>query len=150
MSPNLPDEIVQARKLFEKYEKSQDKDTRTTFFVEAIELLNSYEDAYPENPHKTLIENLKKTYLRKLLKDLPMVPAENMDEWYGYVDVIIHGGDVLVKVLNEEPALKENLESFIAIYRDDFNRMMERAEKKKQKQKQDDQKDEQDKPLNDQ
>jgi hypothetical protein len=131
MDKKLPDDIIEARKLLEKYEKSKDQDMRTNFFLEALERLKSYEDEYPQSPHGKLIGNLKKSYLRKLLKELPMVPAENIGEWYGYVQVILNLAQTFENILNEEPALKEDLVNFIEIYKDDYNRMVERAEKKK-------------------
>lgn len=117
----MPEEIGEARASFSKYEKSKDHLERTRHFEDAINTLDDSLADNPDSPHKSLVQNLKLTYMRKLLEELPLLGALSYDDWGHYILLLYIDLEVKKNVIiQESPSLRKNLEDFFAMWRNQF------------------------------
>jgi hypothetical protein len=99
------------------FEKSNDHSKRTRYFEDAIEILNNHLQDTPETLHKVFIENLKLTYTRKLLEQLPLLSTLDIDDWTKYLMLLIQSVPNETEALSKEHSqLRQNKEAFIAIW----------------------------------
>jgi hypothetical protein len=112
----LPD-ITEARELLSKFEQTQDHRERLRHFEDGIELLDQFAEDDQDSDEGKLALNIRKTYTRKLIEELPFLGALDIDDWFSYSLIL------LMKVQNnvgalctEQPALKTNFDNFIKMW----------------------------------
>ena len=120
MIQNLPKDLVEAVQFLKFFEESSVHTKRTRAFEDAIEIFNSHLQDAPDTSHKLFIKNLKRTYTRKLLEQLPSFFTLDIYDWFGYCKLL------LISVQNESeeigkeyPHLKQNAEKFIEVWREE-------------------------------
>jgi hypothetical protein len=120
MQKQLPEEIKEARDLLAGFEKENDHSLKTGAFGEAIDILDDYLAVEPETEHKDFIENIKRTYTRKLLEGLHGLLGADMETWFQYIHLL------LVKAPNEvefniweHPRLDKDYQGFMEIWLDE-------------------------------
>ncbi|MBI5967947.1 MAG: hypothetical protein HY882_08840 [Deltaproteobacteria bacterium] len=123
MRIELPVDIREARALFSRYEKSRDHLERTRYFEDAINILDDFLADNPDLPHKSFIENLKLTYIRKLLEELPGLGTLSYDDWGHYILLLYINLEVKKNIIIQKgPSLQKNLEDFFAMWGDELIR----------------------------
>lgn len=101
-----PKEIGDARKLFAKYEKSSSHEERIKYFTQAIETLNTYmEEEELDERSKQVIENLKGSHIREMIRSLPL--PQDTDDWVFYVRLVIKIKKDIHKACAEDHNLDE-------------------------------------------
>jgi hypothetical protein len=116
MEKNIPEDIIETRKLLETSLRMNDHDKRVNYFDSAIELSNDYLELNPHSHHKTYIENIKMTYLRSLIKNLP---KSNVDIkiWFNYTVLFMHKYPLEFNtIIENDPILKKIYNEFDAHY----------------------------------
>ena len=116
MENNIPEDIIEARKLLENSLRMNDHNKRVNDFDSAIELSNDYLELNPHSHHKTYIENIKITYLRSLIKKLP---NSNVDIkiWFNYTVLFLHKYPIEFNtIIENDPILKKIYNDFDAHY----------------------------------
>jgi hypothetical protein len=114
---NIPKDLMEALDFLKSFEKSNDHSKRTRYFEDAIEILNNHLQDTPETLHKVFIENLKLTYTRKLLEQLPLLSTLDIDDWTKYLMLLIQSVPNETEALSKEHSqLRQNKEAFIAIW----------------------------------
>jgi len=117
---NLPTALVDAVELLKSFEKSNDHSRRTRNFEDAFEILNTYLQDTPDTSHRKFIENLKRTYTRKLLEQLPSLSTLDIDDWFGYCKLLLMSVSNETEELSKEnPHLRQNAKKFIAIWKEE-------------------------------
>lgn len=120
MTERHPEEIDEAANLLKKFERSQDHSKRTNFFSEAVEILNSYLEAFPDSSQQGYISRIKLAYTKKLLEELPSLGAVDLIEWFSYIRLlhiqVTNEVDLLSK---ENKNLRRNVKQFNELYRDE-------------------------------
>ena len=61
MATELPDEIEEARRLLDEFEKPEDHKTRIRCFWDALDMFDYHLEQEPDSPQKNLIANIKRT-----------------------------------------------------------------------------------------
>jgi len=94
---NEPLDISEARELLRKFELTEDHSRRVRYFEDALDLLDSYP---PEqsNSQARLAANLRRTYTKKLLEQLPNFHFIDIDDWFSYSVLLL---------IELEPEVKE-------------------------------------------
>jgi len=85
MRRDLPEEIRDDIELLEKFDNLQKHEFRAGDYENAIEDLNAYLTENPESPHIIFINNIKLTYTRKLLEQLPKLHDLTFSDWLPYM-----------------------------------------------------------------
>lgn len=128
MTERHPEEIEEAANLLKKFERSQDHSKRTNFFSEAVEILNSHLEAFPDSPQHDYISRIKLAYTKKLLEELPSLGAVDLIEWFSYVTLlhiqVTNEVDLLSK---ENKNLSRNVKQFNELYRDEASALIKKA-----------------------
>jgi hypothetical protein len=83
MASHEPSDISEARDLLRKFERTKDHSERVRHFEDALDLLDSYQ-AEQDNSQVHLAANLRRTYTRKLLEELPTLNSLDIDDWFSY------------------------------------------------------------------
>ncbi|MBU4233662.1 MAG: hypothetical protein KJ822_18925 [Proteobacteria bacterium] len=116
MEKFIPEDIIEARKLLETSLRMNDHDKRVNYFDSAIELSNDYLELNPHSHHKIYIENIKMTYLRSLIKNLP---TNNVDIkiWFNYTALFMRKYPLEFNtIIENDPTLKKIYNEFDAHY----------------------------------
>ncbi len=128
MAENRPEEIENAANLLKKFERSQDHSKRTNFFSEAIDILNSHLEAFPDSPQQDYISRIKLAYTKKLLEELPSLGVVDLIEWFSYVTLlhiqVTNEVDLLSK---ENKNLSRHVKQFNELYRDEAFALIKKA-----------------------
>ena len=110
-------DIIEARELLSKFEQTQNHRERLRHFEDGIELLDQFAEDDPDSDEGKLALNIRRTYTRKLIEELPSLGALDIDDWFSYSLIL------LMKVQNnvgalciEQPALKTNFDNFIKMW----------------------------------
>lgn len=121
MNQNLPPDLSEAVRLLESFEKSNNHFERTRDFEEAIEIFNDYLMDSPDSPYRKLIENLKRTYTRKLLEQLPSLSSDmDINDWFNYLKILLFSVSKETEDLSKKyPHLGQNVQEFLAIRREE-------------------------------
>ena len=113
-----PSDITEARKLLREFEHIEDHSVRARKFEDALELLDSY---LPEDNSQAgrIAANLRRTYTRKLLEQLPSLHSLDIDDWFSYSVLL------MTKLKNEVDAIcskdkvsEKAFDTFIKIWAD--------------------------------
>ena len=119
--PERPDEVKEAVNLLKEFEKSESHTKRTRNFNDGIDLLNDYVEENPDSPHLVFIENIKTSYTRKLLEQLNNIKQIEIVDWvYYWALLLLKINSEVTKIVSEKPVLKEELENFLSIYREEI------------------------------
>ncbi len=124
---NIPADLAKAVELLKSFEKSDDHSKRTRDFEDAIEILNSHLQATPNTLHKEFIENLKHTYTRRLLEQLPSFFTLGIGDWLDYLKLLlITVSDETEELSKEDPRLRKNAYKFFAIWKEEVIRAVQK------------------------
>ena len=119
MQKQLPEEIKEARDLL-GFEKENDHSLKTGAFGEAIHILDDYLAVEPETEHKDFIENIKRTYTRKLLEGLHGLLGADMETWFQYIHLLLVKAPNEVEFnIREHPQLDKDYQGFMEIWLDE-------------------------------
>ena len=116
MENNIPEDIIEARKLLETSLRMNDHDKRVNYFDSTIELSNDYLEINPHSHHKTYIENIKMTYLRSLINNLPTSNVD-LEIWFNYTALFMRKCPIEFNtIIGNDPILKKIYREFDAHY----------------------------------
>jgi len=127
---NIPEEIREARILFEKAEKSVLPQHKHRLFNEAVEILNSYKDENPEmlQAEKNLVRNLRLTNTRRLLLQLGDIEDIDLETWVDFTILFITKlDDEISSVTKQDPIVKTKYNQFIKIWREEILQSLSRC-----------------------
>ena len=120
MKLELPDDVLEGRSLLEKYEQSKHHEERTRYFVFGIEILNDTLEDASDPKLIDIINNLKISYTRKLLNELPNLQIEEVVDWLHYVTAVIKVKDEREILYKDYPSLEKYVKVFFKLYKDAF------------------------------
>ena len=109
-----PIEIIEARKLLNKFEKSPGL-SRKRYFAEGIKILKDFLTEHPHSEFSGRVDNLKSTYAKLLLKRLGTTPFSKLDwvETFMWVLRESEFSSEIEKFLESNPELKSSWTKFI-------------------------------------
>lgn len=120
MKQDLPDDIKEARRLLDSFDKSIEHSHRTEDFTSAIEILNDYTENNHNSEHLDHIVKIRETYTRKLLQEIPKLMMLDFDDWGTYVFLLLLLRDEVAKLTTDNNPLSHNLNEFISVWRDEL------------------------------
>ena len=104
-------DIAEARKLLERAERESDPEQETRHIDEALLLLEEADDPTPEEIR--LIANLRLSYARRLLAQMPKLKAVSFEVWLFYFNVLVQLADEVQALTTADPALAANRREFL-------------------------------------
>lgn len=124
---NMPQDLKEAIEFLKSFEKSNDHSKRTRHFEDAIEIINDHLEANPDTSYNVFIKNLKLTYTRILLEQLPSLSALDIEDWTRYLILLMQTVPNEIEVLMKEHVqLKGAKDAFIAIWIDEMIAILEK------------------------
>jgi hypothetical protein len=105
-----------AWKLLGDFERTTDHRKRLSYFKHAIQLLDHCTEDNLDSDEGLLALNIRHTYIRKLLEELPSLHALNIVDWLKYVLMLSTLGRDVERLLTENRTLKTNFDSFVKIW----------------------------------
>lgn len=113
--------IEKARGLFEQAERETNPERKAQFLEEAIESLDFCEAEDLSASERTLLTNIRVSHTRRLLVQLVSLQSVTMDVWFSYIKLLlVELKDEVALALEQDPALKESYEQFIALWRQEL------------------------------
>jgi hypothetical protein len=110
-------DIAEARALFEKAERETRPELKAAALEEAVTLLASCDPDEVSVAEARLIANLRMAHTRRLLAQLVGLAALSMDEWFGYIGLLLGELSPEVEQLTQaDAALKESYERFLGLW----------------------------------
>jgi len=130
MNRNLSPDLIEAMRLLEAFEKSKDHSERTRDFEDAIEILNGYLQDSQDSSHRVVVVNLKRTYTRKLLEELPLLSGLDLNDWLDYSKILLLSvSNEVEELVKDHPNLRKNEQDFINIWAEDAIVLLEKVMK---------------------
>lgn len=109
---NIPEEISKARGFLDSAEKENDSEGKATKIAKGMDYIESYIQNNPDisDELRRYITNLKRTYTRKLLEQLPsMAVKTEIDQCLQYIILIFLKLEKDIDyVIKQHPELEEN------------------------------------------
>jgi len=119
-------EIVAARELLRQFEVLEEHKERLQKFEEALDLLNSCIEENECSKSCQVASNLKTTYLKKLIYQLPSLNTLDIDDWSAYIMFfLMKAQQETDAICDADKTLKSNYQSFISIWASEFIRLLE-------------------------
>ena len=129
---NMHKDLTEAVNFLKSFEKSNNHSKRTRSFEDAIENLNSHLEANPDTSHEVFIKNLKLTYTRILLEQLPSLSALDIADWTRYLMLLMQTVPNETEALTKEYSqLRVNKEAFITIWIDEMIAILEKISRQR-------------------
>src|ERR1044071_3971954 len=82
-------DIAEARALLEQAERETRPDLKAHALEEAVKLLASCDPDEISDAERKLIANLRLAHTRRLLAQLVGLASVSMDEWFGYIGLLL-------------------------------------------------------------
>lgn len=108
-------EIATARTLLEEAEREVDHELKAHKLEEALIVLETCADDGTED-ERILIGNLRASYTRRLLAQLPSLRTVTGDEWFALLAVLVKLDKEIREVAASDARLKENYVSFSRLW----------------------------------
>ena len=107
-------DISEARLLLERAERESDPEQETHHIEEALLLLESADDATPEEAR--LIANLRMSHTRRLLTKVPKLKSASFEVWLFYFNVLVTLSSEVEALTAADPQLAANRRDFVAMW----------------------------------
>jgi hypothetical protein len=107
-------DIAQARTLLEKAERESDSEHETRHIEEALVLLEMADDPTPQETR--LIGNLRLSYARRLLTQMPKLESVSFETWLFYFNVLVQLASEVEALTRADPALASNRQGFLGMW----------------------------------
>jgi len=110
-------DIADARALFEQAERETRPELKAHALEEAVTLLASCDPDEISEAEGKLIANLRVSHTRRLLAQLVGLASVSMDEWFGYIGLLL--GELspeVERVTRADAELKESYERFLGLW----------------------------------
>ena len=120
-------DIAEARALLEQAERETRPDLKANALEEAVALLASCDPDEISDAEGKLIANLRMAHTRRLLAQLVGLASVSMDEWFGYIGLLL--GELspeVERVTQADAGLKESYERFLALWGADLAEILKR------------------------
>ena len=120
-------DIADARALFEQAERETRPELKAHALEEAVTLLASCDPDEISDAERKLIANLRVAHTRRLLAQLVGLASVSMDEWFGYIGLLL--GELspeVERVTQADAALKESYERFLSSWGADIAGILKR------------------------
>jgi len=121
-----PSDITEARDLLREFERIENHSVRTRKFEDALEILDAY---LPEDNAQAgrIAANLRRTYTRKLLEQLPSLHSLDIDDWFSYSVLLLTKLKNEVNAICSEDKISEKVfDAFIKIWADEAIALIQR------------------------
>ena len=107
-------DISEARMLLERAERESDPEQETRNIEEALFLLEQADDPTPEESR--LIANLRLSYARRLLNQVPNLKSATFEVWLFYFNVLVNLASEVATLTRADPMLAANRQEFVAMW----------------------------------
>ena len=107
-------DIVKARMLLERAEREADPEQETRHIEEALLLLEMADDATPDEAR--LIGNLRSSYARRLLTQMPRLRSASFETWLFYFNVLVELASEVEALTRDDPILASNRQDFLGMW----------------------------------
>jgi len=119
-------DIAQARALLEKAERESDPEQETRHIEEALLLLEMADEPTPNEAQ--LIGNLRSSYARRLLTQMPNLKSVSFEIWLFYFNVLVQLSSEVETLTRDDPMLAANRRDFLTMWGPDVLAAVERGD----------------------
>jgi hypothetical protein len=124
MAP-LPEDLKRARQLLDEAERAEKPKDRLRGYKSAFALMDKHNEANPGSPHADFISNIRRTYTRALVRELPITADSDFNDWLGHALLLTKLSNELDDLTMSDPELRQQYDDFLMLYAEDFLRAME-------------------------
>ena len=107
-------DITEARMLLEKAEREPDPEQETRHIEEALALLEGVDG--PSAEQGRLIANLRTSYARRLLGQMPRLKSVSFEVWLFYFNVLVTLATEVEALTAADPELAANRQEFVGMW----------------------------------
>ena len=118
-------DIAQARMLLERAERESDPEQETRHIEEALLLLEMADDPTPDETR--LIGNLRSSYARRLLTQMPKLRSVSFEIWLFYFNVLVQLASEVEALTRGDAILASNRQDFLGMWGPDAHAAMVRG-----------------------
>jgi len=121
MKSTLPEDLQQACDLLDRADRAENAFDRQRDLHQALEIFEKHLGRNPNSPHRQLINDLKASHARRLLKILPDLGTIEMGAWFHYLLLFVLENRLAkeTEVLRKQDhRLKQNYENFVSLHKD--------------------------------
>lgn len=108
---NEPEEIGQARQLLEEFEKAEGFSKKDSF-DEAMSILNDFLAESPNSDFSTKANNIKRSYIKRLIHKLSLHEFTNLHEWGLARLWTLNLSDEIDRAVTNDPGLAKAYNAF--------------------------------------
>jgi hypothetical protein len=119
-------DIAEARMLLERAEREGDPEQETRLIEEALLLLEMADDPGPDETR--LIGNLRLSYARRLLTQMPKLKSVSFEIWLFYFNVLVQLASEVEALTRADPVLASNRQAFLGMWGSEVLAAAERGE----------------------
>lgn len=122
-------DLGDTRRLLEQAECETDPVRKFAALEEALDFLDDYiADLATSDLERTYANNLRRSNVRRLLKQLVEMRGIQFDVWFSYIRLLLLRLEPEVKaILEEDPSLKSDYSEFVALWKDELLDLLQRA-----------------------
>lgn len=110
-------DIAQARMLLERAERESDPEQETRHIDEALQLLETADE--PTAEETRLIANLRSSYARRLLAQMPKLKSISFEVWLFYFNVLVELSSEVEALTSADAVFASNRREFLGMWGSD-------------------------------
>lgn len=112
--------------MLERAERESDPEQETNHIEEALLLLDNADDPTPDETR--LIANLRLSYARRLLTQMPKLKSASFEVWLFYFNILVQLAREVETLTATDPNLAANRQDFVAMWGPDALAAAERGD----------------------
>jgi hypothetical protein len=123
--------IDEIRETFGRVEAEADPDLKFEYLEEALDLTDDFLQDNPESKDATVVHNLRRSYLRRLLGQLVQMRKVEIDSWLNYTKLFtFRVGSDIDEIVKDYYSLAVAYDEFIDLWRNEIIALIERRKAK--------------------
>ena len=123
--------IDEIRETFGRVEAETDPDLKFEYLEEALDLVDDFLQDNSESKDATVVRNLRRTYLRRLLGQLVQMRKVEIDSWLNYTKLFtFRVGPEIDEIVKDDYSLAVAYDEFIDLWRKEIINIIERRKAK--------------------
>lgn len=114
-------EVEEIRALFEKAESATDPERKFSLLEEALDLSDDFAAEQSDQPSLTVVKNLRRSHLHRLIGQLTAMRHIEMGTWFNYLKLFFFRVQPEIQeIISADPALRLSYRAFLAVWKDDL------------------------------
>ena len=113
--------LEEIRKLFENAESERDPERKFSSLEEALDLSDDFFADNPRSPESTVLSNVRRSHLRRLLAQLTTMRNLDIAIWFNYIKLLVlRVGPEVESIAASDADLASSFRSFKDLWRNEL------------------------------